>query len=190
MTPQQKKHQEEYDIAKKKYERAYSEKKLCDRKLGELLSEKQANIKEINSQVTKKKRIDETATLLSDTNEKDSEIDRAFYNSAQNLLEADQMFSRFGDYSRGNVKSLENVFAEKNKTTKSNISEAFSKIKTAKIKMNEDSISLKNSIAKLQTKATQINDSIRKYTQLAEQANRDMQKASIDMAFHKKHLEG
>ncbi|MEE1305830.1 MAG: hypothetical protein U0K68_11930 [Agathobacter sp.] len=188
MTPQQKKHQEEYDLAKRRYEKAYSQKKTCDRKVAELNSEKQTVIKQINNKAAKKKSVDAAATQMEKTNGKDSEINTIITISAKRLTEADSFFTKMGESSNGNVKSLENIFEEKNKTTDRNIKVAMKEISAAKKKFATESGNLKSEIAKLKTKSSNLDSDLRKYSGMSAQADADMRRASIDMAYHKSHM--
>ena len=56
MTPEQQKHQEDYFIAKRKYENAFAEKRRAENEVNSILNRRQQIINEINELVSERKR--------------------------------------------------------------------------------------------------------------------------------------
>ena len=75
MTPEQKKHEEEYFAAKKKYEMAYANKAKYSREKAGAETKRQQLINSINSKKSELKKVSQTYTDLTKTNGKDNEIE-------------------------------------------------------------------------------------------------------------------
>ena len=88
MTREQQRHQEEYEIQKRKYEDAYSEKMMSIRQLEALRNNKQAVINQINSKNSESKQVSEAQEKLAETNNKDSAIISSVNIAGKNLSEA------------------------------------------------------------------------------------------------------
>ena len=188
MTREQQKHKEEYEIQKKKYEDAYSEKMMSIRQLEALRNNKQAVINQINSKNSESKQVSEAQEKLAETNNKDSAIISSVNIAGKNLSEVARQFKSIGTSSRGNQKDLEAVFESKNKSSNKSINGAIEKIKNAKKTLSDRNTVLTSEIKALNDNKDDIDRNITKYMQLIDEADSKMRSASISMAYHKKHL--
>lgn len=188
MTREQQKHQEEYEIQKRKYEDAYSEKMMSIRQLEALRNNKQAVINQINSKNSESKQVSEAQEKLAETNNKDSAIISSVNIAGKNLSEVARQFKSIGTSSRGNQKDLEAVFESKNKSSNKNINGAIEKIKSAKSALSDRNTVLTSEIKALNDNKDDIDRNITKYMQLIDEAEAKMRNASISMAYHKKHM--
>lgn len=188
MTREQQRHQEEYEIQKRKYEDAYSEKMMSIRQLEALRNNKQAVINQINSKNSESKQVSEAQEKLAETNNKDSAIISSVNIAGKNLGEVARQFKSIGTSSRGNQKDLEAVFESKNKSSNKNINGAIEKIKNAKKTLSDRNTVLTSEIKALNDNKDDIDRNITKYMQLIDEADSKMRSASISMAYHKKHM--
>lgn len=188
MTREQQKHKEEYEIQKKKYEDAYSEKMMSIRQLEALRNNKQAVINQINSKNSESKQVSEAQEKLAETNNKDSAIISSVNIAGKNLSEVARQFKSIGTSSRGNQKDLEAVFESKNKSSNKSINGAIEKIKNAKKTLSDRNTVLTSEIKALNDNKDDIDRNITKYMQLIDEADSKMRSASISMAYHKKHM--
>lgn len=188
MTREQQKHKEEYEIQKKKYEDAYSEKMMSIRQLETLRNDKQTVINQINSKNSESKQVSEAQEKLSETNNKDSAIISSVNIANKSLSEVARQFKNIGTSSRGNQKDLEVVFESKNKSSNKNINGAIEKIKNAKKTLSDRNTVLTSEIKALNDNKDDIDRNITKYMQLIDEADSKMRSASISMAYHKKHM--
>ena len=164
MTPEQKKHEEEYFAAKKKYEMAYANKAKYSREKAGAETKRQQLINSINSKKSELKKVSQTYTDLTKTNGKDNEIESHIQ------------------------KDLEMVFSSKVAKSKKHISEAFSGIEKAKKNLSGRKTALNGEITKLNGELATVKTSITRYVTLIDEADTTMRTASVDMAYHKKHM--
>ncbi len=188
MTQEQLKHKNEYEIEKRKYENAYSEKVSYSRKLASLQAEKQKVLGQINSKKADSKQVSIAQEKLSATNNKDSEINSSLTLASKNLSDAASQFKNIGTSSLGDQKDLEVVFENKNKSSSNNINSAMSEIAKAKTTLSNRMSTLIAEIKKLSNQRENIDSDIKKYTGLIDNADKRMSNASISMAYHKKHM--
>ena len=188
MTREQQRHQEEYEIQKRKYEDAYSEKMMSIRQLEALRNNKQAVINQINSKNSESKQVSEAQEKLAETNNKDSAIISSVNIAGKNLSEVARQFKSIGTSSRGNQKDLEAVFESKNKSSNKSINGAIEKIKNAKKTLSDRNTVLTSEIKALNDNKDDIDRNITKYMQLIDEADSKMRSASISMGYHKKHM--
>ena len=181
MTPEQKKHEEEYFAAKKKYEMAYANKAKYSREKAGAETKRQQLINSINSKKSELKKVSQTYTDLTKTNGKDNEIESHIQKAAKHLSAAATQFKNIGKSSNGNQKDLEMVFSSKVAKSKKHISEAFSGIEKAKKNLSGRKTALNGELATVKT-------SITRYVTLIDEADTTMRTASVDMAYHKKHM--
>ena len=92
MTPEQKKHEEEYFAAKKKYEMAYANKAKYSREKAGAETKRQQLINSINSKKSELKKVSQTYTDLTKTNGKDNEIESHIQKAAKHLSAAATQF--------------------------------------------------------------------------------------------------
>lgn len=64
MTPEQQQHQEDYTIAKRRYENAFSEKRRAENELNNILNRRQQVIGAINELTAERKRNDESLSEI------------------------------------------------------------------------------------------------------------------------------
>ena len=188
MTPEQKKHEEEYFAAKKKYEMAYANKAKYSREKAGVETKRQQLINSINSKKSELKKVSETYKDLTKTNGKDNEIESHIQKAAKHLSAAATQFKNIGKSSNGNQKDLEMVFSSKVAKSKKHISEAFSGIEKAKTNLSGRKTALNGEITKLNGELANVKTSITRYVTLIDEADTTMRTASVDMAYHKKHM--
>jgi chromosome segregation ATPase len=188
MTPEQKKHEEEYFAAKKKYEMAYANKAKYSREKAGAETKRQQLINSINSKKSELKKVSQTYTDLTKTNGKDNEIESHIQKAAKHLSAAATQFKNIGESSNGNQKDLEMVFSSKVAKSKKHISEAFSGIEKAKKNLSGRKTALNGEITKLNGELATVKTSITRYVTLIDEADTTMRTASVDMAYHKKHM--
>ena len=188
MTPEQKKHEEEYLAAKKRYETAYANKIKYTREKTAAETKKQQLINRINSKKSELKKVSDTYTDLVKTNGKDNEIDGYVKKSAKHLATAAAQFKNIGTSSKGNQKDLETVFSAKVAKTNKHISEAFSGIEKAKKNLSGRKTTLNGEISKLKGELSTVKSNITRYATLISEADSTMRTASVDMAYHKKYM--
>lgn len=188
MTPEQKKHEEEYYAAKKRYETAYADKIKYTREKNNAEAKKQQLINGINTKKSERKKVKDAYDELTKTNGKDNDIDTEVKKAEKHLTTAATQFKNIGTSSNGNQKDLEEVFSSKVTSSKKHISDAFSGIEKAKTSLSGRKATLKTEITKLKGELETSKTNVSKYTTLISQAESTMRTASVDMAYHKKYM--
>lgn len=188
MTPEQKKHEEEYLAAKKRYETAYANKVKYAREQNTASTRKQQLISSINAKKSELKKVSQTYDDLLKANGKGSNIDANTKKSTKALADAATQFKAMGESSGGNLKDLEVVFSSSVSKFNRHISDAFSEIDKAKKSLSGRKTKLKSEISKLQDELETLKSNGSKYASLISEAESTMKTASVDMAYHKKFM--
>ena len=131
-TPEQKRAEEEYRAARRRYEDAYVRKQNYEKKKATEESRKQKLISIINEKKSELKQVTETRDDLLKLNGKDGEVNEHVKKTDKDLSAAAVQFKNIGTSSLGEQKDLEVVFAEKITASKKYISDAFAGIEKAK----------------------------------------------------------
>lgn len=110
MTPEQQQHQEDYTIAKRRYENAFSEKRRAENELNNILNRRQQVIGAINELTAERKRNDESLSEIQSSYAKNSDFDASVKDTETKLEVASIGFSAIGESSvelhRNLLKSL------------------------------------------------------------------------------------
>ncbi len=188
-TAEQKKHEEEYNQAKRRYENAYGDKARYERELINLQSRRTQIINEINSKKSDKKHLKSTYKTIEQSSGKNSDINAYLTKSNEKLASAALQFKGIGESSKGKQKDLEQLFSEKNTKSKNNIKKAFDEMKKAKGKLDTKIAELKKNIKDLEDEMDSNGTNQSRCKANIEAAKNAMNKASADMAYHKKHMQ-
>lgn len=188
MTPEQQRHQEEYLIAKKKYENAFIEKRRAENEINDILNRRQPIINAINDMVAERNRNSDSLSQLQNTSSQNNDLEDSVRDTDAKLETASQGFLAIGESSVGNLQNLTIVFDERNRKSKSSIKSAFDQIKNAvsllKIKIDD----LNRRIDQLEGELEDGQNRERNLNGVIFDQNRIMNNASIEMAYHKKYL--
>lgn len=188
MDMEQKKHQEEYLIAKKRYENSIMEKKRVENQIIDIQNHRHQLINQINELQSERKRFIESSEELAGRNSADSEFESGWKDSESKLVAASQGFIAIGTSSLGSPQNLSEVFAEKNRLTKSSMQEVFDGIKKACDNMQMKIEELSRQITNAESELEDGRNRERYLHNIAEENSRIANNASIEMAYHKKYL--
>lgn len=188
MTPEQKKHEEEYYAAKKRYETSYADKIKYTREKNNAEARKQQLINSINKKKSEKKKVKDAYDELTKTNGKDNDIDTEVKKAKKHLATAATQFKNIGTSSNGNQKDLETVFSSKVAKSNKHISDAFLGIEKAKKNLSGRKTTLNGEISKLDGELATVKSNIKRYASLISDSDSKMKTASVDMAYHKKYM--
>lgn len=189
MTPEQRRHEEDYQSAKRKYEDAFAEKRRAENEISEILNRRKQIIAKVNELVAEKNLNTDSLTQLNNSSAKNSEFDEHIKDTEVKLESASTGFCAIGESSVATVKKLTDVFDEKNRHSKSSITGAFEQIKNI-------GKTIEQKISTLSGQITQLNNEREEgerrerylYGVISDQDHR-MNDASIEMAYHKRHME-
>jgi len=190
MTPEQQKHQEEYLIAKKKYENAFAEKRRAENEISNLLNRRQQILSSINDMVAERNRNNDSLTQLQNTSSQNSDFEASVRDTDIKLESASEGFLAIGESSVGKPQKLTDVFDERNRKSKSSITSAFDQIKNIGNSIQRKIDELNRQIAQLERELEDGRNRERQLNNVISEQNRIMNNASIEMAYHKKHLNG
>lgn len=188
MTLEQRKHESEYLAAKKRYENAYIAKSKYKKDLYEIQNKKTQVINKINELRSERKRVKRVYEELSNVRGNDSDVNDGIVATQKHLSEASVHFKAIGTSSLGDQKNLSDIFADKEKKTKTSLNTAFGNIKKMEQAFENDILNLDIKIKKLECELYEFKSKMAKYTVLIEENSKTMKNAAIDMAYHKKRM--
>lgn len=188
MTPEQKQHNEEYLIAKKKYENACWEKRRTENEISDIINRRQQIINKINEYQSEKKRYVESHNEIIKTSSDNDNFNSSFKDAESKLDIASQGFIAIGTSSLGNPQNLTEIFSEKNKASKTAISSAFEGLKKIGTSMDEKISNLSNQINNLENELENGRNRERELNYYIDEQKRIMNNTSVEMAYHKKYL--
>lgn len=188
MTPEQQKHQEEYMIAKKKYENAFAEKRRAENEINNILNRRQQILSSINDMVAERNRNSDSLSQLQNTSAQNSDFEASVRDTDIKLESASQGFLAIGESSVGKPQKLTDVFEERNRTSKSSIASAFEQMKTIGSSIQRKIDDLSRQISQLEQEMEDGKNRESYLNNMIAEQNHIMNNASIEMAYHKNHM--
>ncbi len=190
MTPEQQQHQEDYMIAKRRYENAFSEKRRAENELNNILNRRQQVIGAINELTAERKRNDESLSEIQSSYAKNSDFDASVKDAETKLEVASIGFSAIGESSVGTPQKLTEIFDEKNRSSKACITSAFSQIKSIEGSIQRKIDELNRQVEQLDRELEDDKNRERYLNNVILEQDRIMNNASIEMAYHKRYIDG
>lgn len=190
MTPEQQQHQEDYMIAKRRYENAFSEKRRAENELNNILNRRQQVIGAINELTAERNRNNYSLSEIQRSYAQNNDFDASVKDTETKLEAASIGFSAIGESSVGTPQKLTEVFDEKNRTSKTSITSAFSQIKNIEGSIQRKIDELNRQIAQLERELEDGQNRERYLNSVISEQNHIMNNASIEMAYHKRYLNG
>lgn len=188
MTPEQQKHQEDYLIAKRRYENSYTEKRRAENEVNGILNRRQQIISTINELVSERNRNSDSLSEIQRSSSQNGDFDASVRDAESKLEAASLGFSAIGESSVGIPQKLTEVFDEINRNSKSSISSAFEQMKnignSIQIKIDD----LNRQISQLERELEDGKTREQYLNNVISEQNHIMNNASIEMAYHKKFL--
>lgn len=188
MTPEQQKHQEEYLIAKRRYENAFEEKRRAENEVNNILNRRQQVINTINELVAERNRNSDSLSEIQRSLARNSDFDSSVKDTESKLETASIGFSTIGESSVGTPQNLKEVFDERNRCSKSSITSAFEQMKNIENSIQRKIDDLNSQIAQLEREMEDGQNRERYLNNVIAEQDRIMDNASIEMAYHKKHM--
>ena len=188
MTPEQQKHQEEYLIAKRKYENAFEEKRCAENEVNNILNRRQQIISTINELVSERNRNSDSLSEIQRSSAQNSDFDSSVKDTESKLEIASIGFSAIGESSVGTPQNLIEVFDERSRRSKSSITSAFEQMKNIGDSIQRKIDDLNRQIAQLEREMEDGQNRERYLNNVIAEQDRIMNNASIEMAYHKKHM--
>lgn len=125
----QQQHQEEYLIAKRRYENAFAEKRRAENEINNILNRRQQIVSAINELVSDRARNFDSLSEIQRSSAQNSDFDASVKDTETKLEAASSGFLAIGESSVGTPQRLTEVFDERNRTSKSSIASAFEQMK-------------------------------------------------------------
>ncbi len=188
MTPEQKKHEEEYNAAKRRYENAYAEKRRSENEIADIKNRRKQIINSINELTSENRRYISSRDDVSGSFDKNSEFDAGWSDSEQKLSAAASGFLAIGSTSISKPQDLNIVFGDKNTTTRNKMNDVFSNLKKVRDELNEKIEANEKKISGLNAEMEDGKNRERSLSSNISEQERIMRNASIEMASHKKYL--
>ena len=190
MTPEQQKHQEDYFIAKRRYENAFAEKRRAENEINNILNRRQQLINMINELTAERNRNTDSLSEIQRSSAQNGDFDASVKDTETKLEAASSGFSAIGESSVGTPQRLTEVFDERNRTSKSSIASAFEQMKTIGSSIQRKIDDLSRQISQLEQEMEDGKNRERYLNNVIAEQNHIMNNASIEMAYHKKYLNG
>jgi chromosome segregation ATPase len=189
MTPEQRRHEEDYYAAKRRYEDACYEKRCAENEISDIQNRRWHLINEINEAESEHKRFVESYDEIEKSIKNDEGISAGIKDAESKLTEASDGLLAIGTSSAASLKSLDTVFDEKNRSSKSSISSAFESLKRTKSDMSAHIETVAGKISQLKTELEDGKSRERYLSGRVSDCIGTMNSAAIDMAYHKRHME-
>lgn len=186
MTPEQKKHEEEYYAAKRRYENAYAEKRRSENEISDIKNRRKQILNSINELTSENNRYISSRKDISKSVDKNSDFDTGWSDSEKKLSAAASGFLAIGSTSDSKPQDLNVVFEEKNKHTKNKMTDVFSNLKNVKNELDGKIEANERKISKLKSEMEEGKNRERYLSSNISEQSRIMSNASIEMASHKK----
>lgn len=188
MTAEQQQHQEDYLIAKRKYENAFAEKRCAENEINKILNRRQQIINEINEFTAERKRNSDSLSEIQRSSAQNGDFDASVKDAEAKLEAASSGFLAIGESSVGTPQRLTEVFDERNRNSKSSITSAFEQMKKIGSSIQRKVDDLSRQISQLEQEMEDGKSRERYLNNVIAEQNHIMNNASIEMAYHKKHL--
>lgn len=190
MTQEQRKHQEDYMIAKRRYENAFAEKRHAENEVSNILNRRQQIINLINELVAERNRNCDSLSEIQRSSAQNNDLDSSVKDTESKLEAASIGFSAIGESSVGSPQKLTEVFGERNRHSKSSIASAFAQMKNIGNSVQRKIDELNRQISQLEREMEDGKSSERYWNNVIIEQNRIMNNASVEMAYHKRYLNG
>lgn len=177
-------------IAKRRYENAFSEKRRAENELNNILNRRQQVIGAINELTAERNRNNYSLSEIQSSYAQNNDFDASVKDTETKLEAASIGFSAIGESSVGTPQKLTEVFDEKNRTSKTSITSAFSQIKNIEGSIQRKIDELNRQIAQLERELEDGQNRERYLNSVISEQNHIMNNASIEMAYHKRYLNG
>ena len=188
MSTEQQKHQEEYLIAKKRYENAFSEKRQAENEINTILNRRQHIIGLINELAAERKRNSESLFEIQKTYAQDSDFTDSIKDTDSKLEEASSAFLAIGASSVGSPQNLTEVFDERNRGSKLSIATAFEQMKKVGGLIQQKIEDIGRQISQYEQELEDDKDRERCLHNVIIEQDHIMNNALIEMAYHKNHM--
>lgn len=188
MTPEQQKHQEDYLIAKRKYENAFTEKRRAENEVNSILNRRQQIVNTINELVSERNRNSDSLSEIQRSSSQNGDFDASVRDTESKLEAASLGFLAIGESSVGTPQKLTDVFDEKNRKSKSSITSAFEQMKNIGNSIQRKIDDLNRQITQLEREMEDGKNREQYLNNVVAEQNHIMNNASIEMAYHKKHM--
>lgn len=188
MTPEQQKHQDDYYAARRRYENAYNDKRCAENEINSILNRRNQIVNEINSLVAERNLNEASLEDVQRSFAHNSDFEACVRDVDARLETASSAFIAIGESSVGTPQRLTDVFDERNRHSKTSITNAFEQMKQITISLRDKIEQLNNKINQLEH---EMEDGRRREAYLNNVVNENnhiMNNASIEMAYHKKFL--
>lgn len=189
MTPEQRRHQDDYYAAKRRYEDACYEKRCAENEIADIQNRRYQLINEINDSESEHKRFVESHEEIVKSINNDDGISAGITDSAAKLTEASKGLLAIGSSTVGNLKDLDTVFDERNRSSKTSINSAFEALKRTRNDMDSHINEVAGKIRLLKDELENGKNRERSLSYRISECNSTMNSAAIDMAYHKRHME-
>lgn len=188
MTPEQQKHQEDYFIAKRRYENAFAEKRRAENEINNILNRRQQIINLINELTAERNRNTDSLSEIQRSSAQNGDFDASVKDTETKLEAASSGFSAIGESSVGTPQRLTEVFDERNRKSKSSIASAFEQMKGIGSSIQRKIDNLNHQISQLEQEMEDGKNRERYLNNVIAEQNHIMNNASIEMAYHKNHI--
>ena len=190
MTPEQLQHQEDYYIARRKYENAFSEKRHAENEINSILNRRQQIINSINELSAERKRNTDSHTEIQKSYAKNGELDASIRDTEAKLEAGAIGFSGIGESTVGTLQNLTEVFDARNRASKASITSAFNQLKNTEGMIQRKIDDLSRQITQLEKELEDGQNRERYLNGVISEQNHIMNNASIEMAYHKMQMNG
>ena len=188
MPTEQQKHQEEYLIAKRRYENAFAEKRRAENEINSIINRRQQIISMINELTAERKRNSESLAEIQKSSAQNSDFDASVKDTEAKLETASSGFLAIGESSVCTLQRLTEVFDEKNRNSKSSIASAFEQMKNIGGSVQRKIEDLSHQISQLEQEMEDGKNRERYLNNVIAEQNHVMNNASVEMAYHKNHM--
>lgn len=188
MTPEQQKHQDEYNAARRRYDNAYSDKRHAENQVAGIKNRRNQLINMINERNAEKKRNEDALSQLQGASGKNSDIDNGVRDAQTKLDTASAEYASIGEASYCKPRKLTEVFADKNTSSKNSISGAFEQIKTISGNLQRKISELQSQISQYEREIEDGKSKERYWNGVAWDKQCAMNSAAGDMAYHQRMM--
>lgn len=188
--PTEQQHQEEYLIAKRRYENAFAEKRRAENELNSIFNRRQQIINTINELTSERNRNIDSLSEIQKSTAQNSDFDDSVKDTETKLEAASSGFLAIGESSVGTPQRLTEVFEERNRSSKSSIASAFEQMKNIGDSIQRKIDDLSHQISQIEQEMEDGKNRERYLNNVIAEQNHAMNKASIEMAYHKNHMNG
>ena len=189
LTPEQRRHQEEYYAAKRRYVSADEKRQILQNKIIGIQNDRPKLINKMNELESERKRNSEALEEISKTNSSDGDFEDSMKDSAGKLETAAQGFLAIGTSSVAELKDLTEVFSHTDIQTKNSMDSVFENIKNIKNAISNKISDLITEYNKAENELQQSYENERRYNEEIYTQKKIMENAEWDMAYHKRFFQ-